>query len=101
MIYTVYVLVDSRGKLYKGMTSDLVRRLIEHKRGKTLTTKRMKDLKVVYTEEYPEFAMARKRELYLKTAAGRRFLKRVQVPGSTPRPTEWLQPFGRAGARTK
>lgn len=30
---------------------------------------------VVYTEQYPDFESARKRELYLKTAAGRKFLK--------------------------
>ena len=35
----------------------------------------MKNLKLVYSENYDSFAEARKRELYFKTAAGRRFLK--------------------------
>jgi len=35
----------------------------------------MGDLVVVYTEKYSNFAEARSREVYLKTAAGRRFLK--------------------------
>ncbi len=31
---------------------------------------------MVYTEEYGNFEEARKRELYLKSSAGRRFLKK-------------------------
>lgn len=49
----------------------------EHKCGKTRTTSRMSDLEVVYTEEYLNFADARKRELYFKSAVGRRFLKKI------------------------
>lgn len=74
-MFTVYVLKDENNKLYKGVTNNLVRRLNEHKRGKTKTTSKMKSLRVVYTEEYNDFEHARKRELYLKSAAGRRFLK--------------------------
>ena len=40
----------------------------------------MIDLKVVYTEEYDILEQARKRELYLKSAAGRRFLKNKLGP---------------------
>ena len=75
MIYTVYVLKDSRGKLYKGCTNNLGRRLLEHRAGKTRTTKVMMDLAVVYTETFVTWEEARKREVYFKSAAGRRFLK--------------------------
>ena len=74
-MYTVYVLQDSNGKLYKGMTNNLRRRMTEHKSGKTRTTRRMNGLEIAYVEEYDTFGKARGRELYLKTAAGRRFLK--------------------------
>lgn len=57
------------------MTNDLKRRFREHKSGHTQTTSRMNGLEIVYTEEYNNIEEARKRELYLKTAAGRRFLK--------------------------
>jgi hypothetical protein len=40
----------------------------------------MKDLEIVYKECYDDLATARKRELYLKSAAGRRFLKTKIVP---------------------
>jgi len=57
------------------MTNNLARRIAEHRRGKTKTTSRMNNLNIVYLEEYEGFDEARKREVYLKTAAGRRFLK--------------------------
>jgi len=74
MKYTAYVLQDEDGKLYKGMTSNMVQRLRDHKSGHTITTSRMKGLTVAYTEEFDSFELARKRELYFKSAAGRRFL---------------------------
>ena len=77
MDYFVYVLQDENGKLYKGMTNDLERRLVEHKRGKTITTSKMSKLSVEYFETFDSFEEARKRELYFKTAAGRRFLKKA------------------------
>ena len=75
-MFTVYILKDSKGKLYKGMTNSLKRRLNEHSSGHTQTTRNMKQLALVYKEEYATFEEARKRELYLKSAAGRKFLKK-------------------------
>ena len=74
-MYTVYVLQDESGKLYKGFTNNIKRRLAEHRRGKTITTRKMKSVALVYTEEYHDKIEARQRELYFKTAAGRKFLK--------------------------
>ena len=78
-MFTVYVLKGQDGKLYKGMTNDLRRRLTEHRSGHTETTSRMTGLRLVYKEEYDTFTEARKRELYLKSAAGRRFLKKIML----------------------
>ena len=77
MLYTVYVLKDSEGKLYKGVTNNLERRLREHRSGHTQTTSHMVELMVAYTEKFDNFVDARKRELYFKSAAGRRFLAKV------------------------
>ncbi|MDO8569357.1 MAG: GIY-YIG nuclease family protein [bacterium] len=79
-MYTVYILQDSVGKLYKGMTNNLGRRLVEHKSGHTQSTKQLINPKVVYKEEYDNFKQARKREIYFKTAAGRRFIKKLLRP---------------------
>ncbi|HQF57446.1 MAG TPA: GIY-YIG nuclease family protein [Candidatus Magasanikbacteria bacterium] len=88
--YITYVLKDDYNKLYKGVTNNLVRRFNEHKKGKTKTTSRMKGLKVVYTEEFDSFKEARKREVYFKTAAGRRYLKNKlsEYSSVVTRPTE-------------
>ncbi|MFZ2038344.1 MAG: GIY-YIG nuclease family protein [Minisyncoccia bacterium] len=75
-MYNVYVLIDNKGKLYKGLTNNISRRLSEHKAGHTITTAKMNDIRIVYTEICNNFVEARKRELYLKSAAGRRFLKK-------------------------
>ena len=74
-MFTAYVLKDQNGKLYKGFTNNIKRRLKEHQRGSTITTSKMQNIQVIYTEEYYDLESARKREVYLKTAAGRRFLK--------------------------
>ncbi len=78
-MYTVYVLQDRFGKYYKGLTNNIERRFKEHISKRTITTRRMVDLKIVYFERYESFEEARKRELYLKSAAGRRFLK-TKIP---------------------
>jgi putative endonuclease len=74
-MYIVYVLQDEHGKFYKGFTNDLARRFSEHVSGQTKTTRKMEGLKIVYTEEYQTLREARAREVYFKTAAGRKFLK--------------------------
>ncbi|MBI2062269.1 MAG: GIY-YIG nuclease family protein [Candidatus Yanofskybacteria bacterium] len=76
-MYTVYVLRDEAGKIYKGCTNNLNRRLREHRAGKTQTTSRMARFDVVYTESFETFIEARTREVYFKSAAGRKFLKTV------------------------
>jgi putative endonuclease len=76
-MYVVYVLQDDQGKSYKGMTNNLERRLSEHRQGQTRTTSLMGEVKVIYTEECPNRAEARRREKYLKSAAGRKFLKKI------------------------
>ena len=80
-MYQVYILKDSFGKFYKGVTNNLGRRLAEHKSGHTKSTKQLKNPVVVYTEEYDNFKQAREREIYLKTVAGRLFIKEQLIKG--------------------
>ena len=76
-MHTVYILQDKNGRLYKGLTNDLSRRLKEHVNGKTKTTRSMVDLRLIYKEDYSDLITAREREIYFKTAAGRRVLKKL------------------------
>jgi putative endonuclease len=77
-MYYVYVLKSiSSGRLYKGFCSNLERRLLEHNAGKTKSIKAFAPWKIVYFEEFNSLDEAISRERYLKTSAGRRFLKKT------------------------
>ncbi len=63
MSYTVYILRMKDGRYYVGMTGDLARREAEHgvKSG-TRTTKIFGCEEILYSENHPDRASARKRE---------------------------------------
>jgi len=76
-MYYVYALYSKRSnKFYIGLTSNLKRRLLEHKRGKTHTTYRMPEWKLVYYEYCLSKKDAELREKQLKTGFGRGYLRR-------------------------
>ena len=77
MKYWLYVL-RSRNflKSYVGFTDNLERRIKEHNSGRHVYTKRYLPWEVVHTETFLHREEARQREKYLKSAAGRRFLKK-------------------------
>ncbi|MEK7582000.1 MAG: GIY-YIG nuclease family protein [Patescibacteria group bacterium] len=80
MIAYVYILKSEKvAKTYVGSTSDLDRRVHEHNSGLSTFTKRHMPWKLVYFEEYKNIILARKREYYFKSAAGRRFLKKNKI----------------------
>ena len=76
--YSTYVLkslVDH--KHYTGFSSDIEKRLKMHNNGKVQSTKRRRPFMLIYQEVAETLVEARKREKYFKSAAGRRFLKRL------------------------
>ena len=73
----VYVLRCSNQALYTGSTRDLQKRLCAHNAGKVRTTKNTRPVQLIYVEEFGSYSEARKRELYLKTGAGREWLKGI------------------------
>jgi len=76
----VYVLRSKRdGKRYVGLAADVQKRLVEHNRGVTRSTKGRGPFILVYAEYLATLPEARKREKYLKTAAGRRFLHKADL----------------------
>jgi len=80
MPYFAYVIrSESTGRLYKGMTKDLPVRLETHNAGKVRATKAYRPWVLVYKEECGSLAEARKRELYLKSGYGRKFLKNLGI----------------------
>ncbi|MCC6866089.1 MAG: GIY-YIG nuclease family protein [Ignavibacteria bacterium] len=75
--YTYVIKSTIDGRLYKGVTDNIKRRLTEHNAGKTKSTKAYIPWKLVQIEEFDTFEAARKRELYLKSGEGREFLKKI------------------------
>jgi putative endonuclease len=72
----VYVLKSqSTGSSYVGHTSDLQKRVVEHNRGKSSSTKGKRPWRLVYSEEYSSRSEAASRERYFKSVKGRLELK--------------------------
>lgn len=74
-MYYVYILLLNNGNLYKGSTSDVKNRLLDHKNGKVKSTKGRRPIKLIHVECYVLKSDALRRERFLKTAEGRRLLK--------------------------
>ena len=72
----VYVLRSIKdGDLYTGCTRDLRTRLLQHNSGKVCSTKERSPLELIYYEACTEERDAFRREKYLKTAYGKRYIK--------------------------
>ena len=82
---TVYVIESQTDQTwYTGMAKDAQHRLEEHNHGKNRFTKGHRPWKIIYTEQHPNWEIARKREKYLKTAAGKKWLlKELKKDGDT------------------
>ena len=75
MFFYVYVLESLKDyERYIGYTNNLNRRLEEHKAGKSFATKFRRPFKLIYFEGCLNPKDAKRREHYLKTTQGRRFL---------------------------
>ncbi|MFZ1736130.1 MAG: GIY-YIG nuclease family protein [Candidatus Moraniibacteriota bacterium] len=85
-MYTVYALYFLNGTVYVGMTDNFERRLSEHKRGKTQSTRQKEILSVKIIEYCDDRLTARKREKYWKSGCGKEQLKYrgVEQSGSSP-----------------
>jgi putative endonuclease len=63
-------------KTYVGITENPTRRLSQHNNGSHFYTKRYIPWIIVHIEQYNNRLEARDREKYLKSAAGRKWLKK-------------------------
>ena len=82
--FYVYVLCsESTGAIYTGQSNDLPRRLAEHDAGMSRSTKGRGPWVVIYSEGFGARSDAMKRERFLKTGAGRDWLRRFIVESSS------------------
>jgi len=76
MYYYIYILKSLKdNQYYTGYTSDLKKRMEEHKRGEVISTKNRLPLKLVYFEGCLNQQDATHREKYLKSSWGKRYIK--------------------------
>jgi putative endonuclease len=74
----VYILQSEKdGSQYVGMSDNPERRIKEHNSGSVKSTKARRPWSIIYQEDFETRVEARKREKYLKSAAGRRFRKNM------------------------
>ncbi|HEY1871435.1 MAG TPA: GIY-YIG nuclease family protein [Chitinophagaceae bacterium] len=77
IMITVYVLQSLKDAAwYTGMAKDPLARLKEHNAGKNRFTKGHMPWKIIYTEQHDSWTEARIREKYLKSNAGKLWLKK-------------------------
>src|SRR3989338_5145388 len=66
MPWFLYILFCDQKTFYVGITSDIVKRLTEHKKGKSPYTKKFSDIKLVYKEKFIRRIDAQYREKQIK-----------------------------------
>ena len=75
-MYYVYALISNvDNQFYVGFTNDLKMRMDAHAKGKVESTRNRRPLKLVYYEACLESNDALRREKYLKTTWGKRYLR--------------------------
>ena len=74
--YYVYVLLSQKdGLFYTGYTADLKKRLKEHNAGNVKSTERRRPFRLIYFEACRDQKDALRREKYLKTTYGKRYIR--------------------------
>ncbi|MDP2923405.1 MAG: GIY-YIG nuclease family protein [Candidatus Omnitrophota bacterium] len=73
--YTCVLLSKKTGEFYTGATANLKKRMIEHNNGLVYSTKFKRPLQLVYFEACLDKDDAFRRERYLKTGMGKRYLR--------------------------
>jgi putative endonuclease len=78
----VYILQSVKsGRYYIGSTNDLIRRLSEHRAGKTSSLRSMLPVELVFSKEYPSLLVARRMEKKLKRFKSRDIIGTIVSDG--------------------
>ena len=77
-MWSVYVLYSKNfKKSYVGFSANVLELLVKHNSGRVTSTKKYRPWEVIYEEKCESELLARKREKYYKSSAGRRRLKKI------------------------
>lgn len=76
-MYYVYVIKSiNYPRIYIGISTNPNKRLIEHNKGETKSTKYYCPYKIIYQEKHSNRLSARKREIELKKSCNREWIKK-------------------------
>ena len=95
MAFTYVIFSIIRNQTYVGCSNDWASRLDEHNAGKVKSTNSGRPWNVALVEEHSTMLDARRRERYLKSSAGRRWLKNKlgDLSSSTPARPDQIVPI--------
>lgn len=77
----VYILKNNAGRYYLGSTSDLQARLKHHEGGFTPSTKRLGEMKLIFSQEYSTLDEARRIERKLKSLKRKDYIDKIVKDG--------------------
>ena len=77
-MWKIYILHSEKiQRTYVGCCHDIEERLRRHNSGQVKATKNGIPWKIIYQEEIPSYPVARKREKFYKSGAGRRKIAKI------------------------
>ncbi len=77
----VYILQSLKDNgIYIGISKEPEKRLKQHNKGKTISTRSRIPFVMLYQEEFNSAGEARKREKYYKSGIGREQIKQIHIP---------------------
>ena len=75
-MFFVYVIRSEKdGRFYVGMSENVEKRILQHNKGMTFSTKGFRPWKLFLFEKFETRDEARKREVYLKSGSGKELTK--------------------------
>ena len=77
----VYILKNQDGRFYIGSTVDLFRRITQHLRGHTQTTRNMGEVTLVFKQEFASLPLARRAERKLKALKRKDYIEKIIKDG--------------------
>jgi putative endonuclease len=77
----VYILQSIGGRYYIGSSENVEKRFWQHQSGIVHTTARMKDLQIVFKQEFADIASARKVEKWLKSLKRKDYITKIILDG--------------------
>lgn len=77
----VYILKGANSRFYIGSTINLKRRLAQHEKGHTATTKQLPQFQLAFHQSYPSLLAARRIEKKLKRMKRKDYLEKIIADG--------------------